>query len=251
MHKSFEDKYQIYIVYNTYDLFHQNEQVRNILTETWGMKLRGYRKYFPYGVIPIDSYDFLCHHIIVCHKETNKVVMSVKSLTLNNCLQCGFEFPVKTHLLGVNNNQYEKHAKAIDQWILDNQKSEIGYSTGFTIEPDLEKEEKALLTNMVFWLFYHFYSHYNIPNIIHGVSIRYKLIRFQEAIGFSALKYMQEELSHIETKKYDNVESQIMVMSNGAFKSEHIAESNCIKSLWDSRIEFIGTSESVDADVAA
>lgn len=251
MQFNFEDKYQVYIIFNTYDLYHANEAVRNLLADTWGMKLRGYRKYFPYGVLPIDSYDFLCHHLIVCNKETNKPVMSVKSLTLNNCLKTCFEFPVKSHLLGKHDGEYSEHEKGIDYWIKQHSNQEIAYSTGFTIEPTLEKEEKSILTSMVFWLFYHFYTSYSIPNIIHGVSIRYKLMRFQETIGFKKLTYNGKELSHIETKKYDNVDSNIMVISNGNFNQEHIVNSMVIKKLWDNKVEFIGIDELVDEDVAA
>jgi len=236
----FNQDYQIYVVYNTYDLYHQNEAVRAILADNWGMKLRGYRKYFSYGVLPIDSYDYLCHHIIIKSKKTNQVIMGFKSLTKSVCDKTDFEFPIKKHLINEQLDKYMHHSKAIDQWIESRSGQELAYSTGFTVEPTLSKAEKKHLTDILFDLFYHFYTTYKIPNILQAISIRFKLDERQDRIGFRKLDYQGHILDEIETKKYDNVQSYIMVLEDYGFKNEHILQAKSIQALWDNRIEFIG-----------
>jgi hypothetical protein len=241
--EDFSKNYQIHVIYNTYDIFEHNPRVRELLAENWGMKLRGYKKYFPYGVLPIDCYDYLCHHIIITNKLTNKVVMGIKSLTYSNCLNCGFNFPVQSHLFTGNEDIYSKHILAINEWLQSD--TDAAYSSGFTIEPSLSREEKKYLTDVVFWLFYHFYTTYKIPNILQAISKRFKLDGRQKDIGFEMLSYQGEVLSHIVTKEYDNVESDIMVLNNYNFKKDHIDKAMSIKMLWDNREEFIGVKGSV------
>jgi hypothetical protein len=253
MESHFDDKYQIYIIYNTYDLFHNNDVVRNLLADNWGMKLRGYRKYFPYGVLPIDSYDYLCHHIIIKHKASDKVIMGFKSLTKSNCDRYGYDLPIKQHLINDYGDKYKYHSLAIDQWIAEcqNRNQDLAYSTGFTIEPTLPKDEKIFLTDALFYLFYHFYTTYKIPNILQAISIRFKLDERQNDIGFNRIKYKDLILPRIETKKYDDVQSFIMVLDNYGFKDGHIEKSLSIAKLWEKRIEFIGETLDGNQKVAA
>lgn len=236
------EKYNIIIIYNTYDLYDKDAKVRQYLSDTWSMKLRGYQKYFPYGVLPIDHYDFLCHHILIQDRKTKKILLGCKSITQANCDLYGYQMPIKEHLIGHNILKYEKHIKSIEDWIksCQNRGQDFGYSCGFTIDPDLKKEEKLLLTNMFYLLFYHFYKSYEIGNIIQGISVRFKLDLAQSEIGFDYLRDENHILPIVKTESYDNVESYIMTLSNYGFKEEHIEKSQVINKLWDEREEFIG-----------
>lgn len=247
MNEYFE-KYNIIIIYNTYDIYDKDAKVRKYLSDTWSMKLRGYQKYFPYGVLPIDQYDFLCHHILIQDRKTKKILLGCKSITQSNCDLYGYPMPIKEHLIGENRLRYNEHSQAIDQWIAScaRRGQDFGYSCGFTIEPSLEKAEKLFLTNMFYYLFYYFYNSYEIGNIIQGISVRFKLDQAQSDIGFEYLKYQQRELPIIRTKSYDNVESYIMTLSNYAFKAEHIEKALRIEKLWDEREEFIGKQKLVE-----
>ena len=246
-------RYQIITIYNTYDLFDKNARVRSLLSDNWGMKLRGYSKYFPYGVLPIDHYDFLCHHILVLDKKQNKVIMGFKSLTKSNCELYGHKLPIKDHLIMDNIEHYQKHSLGIDQWIINCERrgQDLAYSTGFTVEPSLAKEEKVFLTDLLFYLFYHFYTTYKIPNILQAISVRFKLDQRQTRIGFNYLNYENEQLPIIQTKKYDNVESYIMTLDDYGFGHEHIQDSMQVKDLWDNRIEFIGEQKLASSKKAA
>lgn len=247
-----EDLYQVHVVLNTYDLFEYSARARNLLCETWGMKLRGYKSYFPYGVLPIDKYDFISHHLIVTDKRNDRPLMAVRSLAASSCEKCDMSFPVTGHLLNGRERDYPDHALAITDWVEQNmlRNSDMAYSSSFTVEPALPRENKKELVDMVFYLFPYFYGEYQIPNIIHGVNKRNKLDLRQERIGFKKLCFNNHALPHIELQKYDDVQCDIMVMNDLSFGEEHLAESKTVKFLWDQREELIGLDRA-DSDKKA
>ena len=109
------EKYQIVVIKNTYDIYPYNQQTMRLLAETWGMKLRGYRKYFSYGVLPNDHLDFVSNHIIVCHKGPElKPIMAIKNITAKSCDTFGIEFPICGHLFKGREKEYHNHKKAVE-----------------------------------------------------------------------------------------------------------------------------------------
>lgn len=231
--------YQIVVIQNPYDEFESNNFVRTILSNTWGMKLKGYKRYFPYGVLPNDHLDFIANHIIVCKKKYSELipVMGIKNITPSCCKEFRIDFPIYQHLFKGREKEFDQHISAVKDWVDSKKEEEVAYSMGFTVDPDLEKNEKKELLSFNWNLFYFYYTTYNIPNVIHGISKTFKLDEVQHEMGFKMLKFQGKELDYIETKAYNNVQSYLMVLENNNFKKEFIAKSEHYRNLWETRIE--------------
>jgi hypothetical protein len=85
---------QIVVLESPYDNMN-DPLVRDLFSKIVQLKIEGYRLVYPYGVLPVDSYDFIATHHLVC-REINgsyQVLMGVKYITLKKCLTHNLPFP--------------------------------------------------------------------------------------------------------------------------------------------------------------
>lgn len=226
----------IYIteISKTYELFETSQRTRQILSETWAMKLRGYKKYFRAPVLPNDQLDFMCNHIVINDKTLNRPVAAIKNVTLKQCNEFNLRFPIFDHLFKGNEAKYEIHMKSITEWLKSKRPEDVAYSMGFTIEPSLERNYKKFLCNAIFHLFYYYYTTNCVGNIIHGLSRTFKLSQNQAHMGSEILKNSTgETLGPVLTEYYDDVESDIVIIEK--FSDEFIEEALYLKSTWENR----------------
>jgi hypothetical protein len=235
--------YQIFVFKRPYDYFHENTFARQLLCDTWALKLKGYRRYFPYGVLPIDHLDFVSNHIVCCRKDIKndvyQPVMGVKNLTLETYQNFKLDFPIYKHLFCGEREKYHQHISAIQEWSKSSKPADIAYSMGFTIDPDMDKAEKKELIDLGWAFFFLFYQEVGIKNVIHGVSKTFKLDQESSNIGFKYLQFQGQRLPSIKTESYNNVESEVMTLNldeyNTFAKAKYL---NKFSSLWDQRILF-------------
>lgn len=236
------DNLQIFVFIKPYDYFHKDTFARQLLCDTWAMKLNGYLEYFPYGVLPIDHLDFISNHIVLCQKEMQtdfyRPLMTVKNLKLATCHEFDLDFPIYKHLFCKEREHYQSHIEAIEKWVESSSPENIAYSMGFTVEPNLSKEQKKELIELAWSFFYYFYTEYNIENVIHGVSKTFKLSEKSAAIGFKQLSLDGTQLSSIKTKSYNNVESEVMTLKLSDFNPFYQKKYACFQELWNQKICF-------------
>ena len=184
-----EFDFQVIVIQNTYDIFDQNIDVQEILSSVWALKLKGYKNFFKYGVCPNDKYDFFSNHIIFTRKDDpTKVLGGIKNITLKTCEDFKLSFPPVKHMFGSTIKEKDYlHVYAINSWLKKFDPASIGYSMGYTVDPDLPKEFRRFLFRFLCYTFSAFYKDYNIPNIIHGVNTLSKIDRGFEDIGFRDL----------------------------------------------------------------
>lgn len=239
--------WQMFIFETPYDYFEDNLFARQLLCDSWAMKLRGYKKYFPYGVLPIDHLDFIATNIVCAKKDQSSdsyiPLMGVKNLTLEKCNQFNLEFPIFKHLFCGETEKYAEHIKAIENWSLQYEPKDISYSMGFTIEPTLKKDDKKILTELGWAIFYLFYNDYNISNVIHGVSKTFKLAEKSKDIGFEYLNNVHGRLPSVTTKTYNDVESEVMTLNLNNLNDEFIIQTQIFENLWNNRMVITKESE--------
>jgi hypothetical protein len=88
-------KLKIIVLNSPYDTI-QNPLTQSLLAKTIAMKIAGYRKHYPYGVLPADSYDFVATHLILCEENNGdyEPLMGMKFTTYERCKIHNLEFPI-------------------------------------------------------------------------------------------------------------------------------------------------------------
>jgi hypothetical protein len=226
-----------------YDYYNQDSAVRHLLSETWKLKLDGYRAYFPYGVLPIDHLDFISNHLIICKVINNelKPVSAWKSLTYDKCLKYDVKYPAVDHIFKNCKQDYPEHILAIEEWVASHDPTQVAYNFGFTVDPTLPREVKSYLVKMSLQLITLYYYHEKINNMLHSTSQTFKIVDEFLAAGHQSLTYNGNELPNVFVKSYNNVENKILLIKDGYFNENYIKETaSQWKSIWESRLVIHG-----------
>lgn len=129
---------------------------RRALGDTLALKLEGYRRVYPYGVLPVDSYDLISTHHLVCEEDRDGFhpIMAYRSVTLERCRIHGLAFP---GLAVLRSSGAEKHERVLSGLLekLACDPSLISYGSSWTISPripsgsEMRKILKDLMTAML------------------------------------------------------------------------------------------------------
>lgn len=126
---------KLVILESPYDQIN-DPQVKELFIETQALKINGYHGVYPYGVLPVDTYDFVATHHLVCETGQGRLepIMGYKSITLDKCKTHKLPFPGISVL---RSSQAASHEKALQE-LLDgyqNNASAIDWGSSWTIAP--------------------------------------------------------------------------------------------------------------------
>jgi len=235
------NNYKITLVHCPYNHFHKDKSLRDFLSETWKMKLEGFRAYFPYGVLPVDHLDFISNHVVVSKFINNELVpvSGFKSISAHIANLFRIPFPVETHIYGGSEIDFPLFSKVINMWKKNKPLDKMAYNFGYTIDPTLTKEEKKFISALTYACIYFYYKELKIPNIIHWVNNTFKLVEGQRDIGFEKCSYLNEELPPLISKSLFNLEYHLMTMENLQFNPNYIQQiEREFRKVWDNKIVF-------------
>ncbi len=126
------------------------------------MKLAGYQ--FAHGKksLPLDHYDYLATHLLICLRQNDgnhKVLTGFRSLSYQFCQQLETEFDVISE---VNTYANQSCKDALNHVLLKNKTntSEIFHNSRWTILPEFasQKENKLLLLEVTYLILYMFHN---------------------------------------------------------------------------------------------
>jgi hypothetical protein len=111
------------------------------------LKLAGYRARHAYGVLPVDAYDYVAIHLLLCEegKDGLQPLMGSKTVTLDRCLLHQLPFPMIS-LLDEAGASAAAHRSAV-QSIIDRSvanRTPLCYSGSWTVAPNLHLRPKLL-----------------------------------------------------------------------------------------------------------
>lgn len=146
---------RIVILNAPYDTL-KNPEAQSLLGATLALKLDGYRRSYPYGVLPVDSYDFISTHHLVCEEKNGSLIplMGYRSVTLEAAKVFKMPFP---GLAVVRSSGAKRHEAVLLRLIeeADNAKRPITYGSSWTISPQVtsgsafRQHMKHLMTTML------------------------------------------------------------------------------------------------------
>jgi hypothetical protein len=120
------------------------------LIEMFRLKLAGYKDVYEYGVLPIDTYDFIStHHVLGVGEGTDfKPVMAFRTSELDKCEVHGLPFPGVAVL---QSSRASRHVSVLQNLIRSWQGKRISYASSWTMAPEFrtDREARNLMRDMM------------------------------------------------------------------------------------------------------
>jgi len=256
-----ENKFKIFVLETPYEYYENCAHTRDIVSDIFKIKLKGYKPSYPFGMMPIGALDFFSNHVLLTREEVDgsfTPLMTFKSTKLSDCKKFSIPFPIIGHKFGDKKSMFKEHILAIESWLnsRDLLKEEVGYNSGWTMNNEVNNEKglRRLIRDLSTYLYYFYYTSYNIPNIITSASSKFKVYRLQEEMGFSYLKDRSgNRLEDFASPAFFDEHFYIMHLENSGFPKEFLEKAMKFKSLWDNRTTFSeahNSSEIYERDVA-
>lgn len=234
-------EYQVYVIEEPYRYYEKSSLTRKLLSDVFKNQLLGYKTYYPAGVCPIGEYDFFTNHIVLVDKISQEILLSFKMLKHTTCKQFHKNYPI----LSVLGEQNQLHYQEVLKWINKNPNSCYGH--GWTMNPNIEKEKRKLLTNITFSLVANFLKSYKLKSHIDISIVPFKIHKIKEWMGNKYLK----NLSTFPVAEYGNRDGVIMVNEGLVWSKEYQDVINSYTYLWKNRITISESNIDYEEKLAA
>ncbi|MDR3606231.1 MAG: hypothetical protein P4M08_02495 [Oligoflexia bacterium] len=142
---------EIVVIESPYDTLGDPE-VRDLFSRLAALKIEGYRAVYEYGVLPVDTYDFVATHYLVCRKNQGRpeILTGYKTVTLQKCLKHRLVFPGMALLRSAGATS---HCLALEELLgqFAANPDKVSYSSSWTINPEVRKNPalKNLLKDLM------------------------------------------------------------------------------------------------------
>ncbi|MGC3990037.1 MAG: hypothetical protein QM796_10240 [Chthoniobacteraceae bacterium] len=219
--------------YNTW----ANKDTQELFSAIVGLKLKGYLPVYEHGVMPVDSYDFIATHLLVCVKEQEHLrpVTGFKSVTVSACERFNLPFPTNAVLANTRPGQ---HREAVHQ-IMDRCREsgkELCFDSSWTVDPEFRKHrelhlllQELFISNVIQW---------HRPERAHEVLgtgiLRVRTNRFFERVGFHPVELDGEPLPPFEQPSLQGSSAVLIHLQESSSFARGMAEKH--QQLWENRI---------------
>ena len=229
-------KLQIVVINAPYDTL-DNPLTQELLGKLVALKIAGYQKEYPYGVLPVDTGDFVGTHLIVCEELEGKftVLMGYKSISIERCETHHLKFPI-FHLL--ESEPLENYRQAVRDVLSEavSKNESVAYNASWTISPEVSRDTvlRKICVDLTVAMMYFYYTEYKIRHIVAAAIRRFKVDRLKLFIGYNYLKLGETVLPPVMLPTFFNEVASVMHLTE--FTPEAIELSMSYLGLWENRI---------------
>lgn len=244
-------KLRVVVLDCAYDTI-QHPRTLDLLGKIMAMKVLGYQSEYPYGVLPIDTSDFVGVHILLCEENgtTLEPLMGFKSITAQRCKIHNLPFPVFNILSGADLPDHRKALEIIMHEIQE-KNEQVAYNSSWTIHPDIRHNPilRQLCIDMTAVFLLKYYEDYKIPHVLAGATLRFKVDRLKKFVGFEHVTLNGTKLANFECKPFFGETVSLMYMNR--FRDEARFWANRYKPYWENRITIANSSKEAQIKIAA
>ena len=224
------------IIESPYDSWN-HPLMEQVFARMIGMKLRGYGKEYPYGVMALDTTDFISEHLLICEETSEGLIPIVgnKSVPLSKCDFHHVPFP---GLSCLEEAKAHEHAKVMNQ-IMDRCRKDgvdLRYAGSWTMEAkERGNREWSLALRDLFTAIYTFY-YQSLPNceVITGGTCRFKVDSYVKWLGHEALTLNGKELDPINV--FHLAGEKVLWTHLKKFTPEAEAVAGLYQHLWENHV---------------
>lgn len=209
-----------------------------------GMKLRGYGKEYPYGVMAVDTTDFFSEHLLVCEETPDGLIpiLGNKSVALGKCdfhhvpwpgLTCLEEAKATDHVRAMNAIMERTRARNID----------LRYAGSWTMEAKERgnKEWSAVLRDLFTAIYVSYYESVPPVEVITGGTCRFKVDNYVKWLGHEALSFNGRELDPINV--FHLAGERVLWTHLREFSPEARQVAKLYAHLWKNHVHIKGTEK--------
>lgn len=221
-----------------YDTWNQ-ELTRQFFLQEVSLKFAGYKGEYPYGVLPVDTSDFVAVHVLVCRDEGGKLtpLMGYRSITDTRCQAHGLPFPAVTLCRMAGAPVHERLVQAIVE-ASRKRGEEVAYDSTFTMDPATKGDRplRELLKDILIACQYLHKVENQVVETICGGTIRFKTDQYFKRIGYEPLTAPSGEiLPPIQVANL--LGEDVRVMRLREFPEEALRLGDAWKFFWRSRLQ--------------
>lgn len=212
------------------------------------LKINGYRREYPYGVLPVGTLDFIAQHLVVCEERQGELfpVIGMKTITLARCDQFNQRFPAYDLVAGHADDRWERAMhEFIDNAVRRNEP--VAYASSLTADQAYRTNPvlKKFLWDVSALLFIRFFSTERIGPVISGSTVRFKVQEMTKFVGHEDLTLNGEPLPVMPCKPFFGEPVKLMALRKPP--QEALDWAKQLDTLWQSRIVISAPDESIQA----
>lgn len=230
----------------------ENPIAQSLLGKIARMKITGYKAEYPYGATPVDTGDFVGTHLLLCEELRGgdiEPIMGFKSLSYRRCQIHELEFPA-FHLFP--KEDHEKHRRAVESLLDEAERNgeETCYNGSWTVRQDLRSDRTLiqLCYDVTLLLLVRYYTDYRIQNVLAGATVRFKVHRFKEFMGWEYVESDGNRLATFPCKPFFNEEVALMRLRKFSPEAHALAER--YRFFWEQRLTVSAVAEEASKKAA-
>lgn len=214
-------------------------ETQHLFGRLMGMKIAGYRAAYPFGVLPVDTYDFVASHILVCVPEGSdgwKPLGAGRVISEERCEAHRLPFPAQA-LLRDAQSDTSRHLQAVEEIVAAarSRMKRLDYHSSWTLSPALRDQpelRRFVRDVMVSTLITRMVEDVEREHLLCGV-LRMKTDELFKWVGYEPLKAGTEVLPEILQRSLFG-EPVLMFHSTGV-TAEAREMTQRFRALWEER----------------
>lgn len=230
-------RYRIVIMECPYDSI-ESPLGMEMFGKLMALKIRGYKKEYSYGVLPVETSDFVSTHKMVCEEIDGKLfpLMAYKSISLDRAARHGMKLPLMELFETQENLKIPR--LALEKVILEVKaaKKKLNYESSWTIDPEVRKDREKS-RELRHWLnAIHVLDHYEKgmdESVLLGAT-KFKAEKMFESWGYSPICLAGRPIDPFEVESFDNAHVYLLHLKSFVKASRESAEQ--FRSEWNKRI---------------
>jgi len=244
LHPNVKKGFRLVALECPYDILH-HEPVQTLFSKVIALKIKGYLHEHPYGVLPVDSSDFIGDHLVLCKVDENEnwiPIMAQKSLSLRRARLHSVAFPFSA--LADSHSAFPRHREFFQNWVtqlssrLGHADHEITYESAVTIDPELRVNPplRQWVRDLIWVQNARFHQGRGTKSSLTLAATQFKMHEAFNAIGYQSAADRWGGLADLELPAGDDKANLRLMVRSGDFPPTLAPLIEANAELWEDRL---------------
>jgi hypothetical protein len=213
------------------------DQTQALFGKIVGLKLNGYGSAYPYGILPVDTYDFIATHLLVCAFSECKLrpLCAFKTVDNERCRMHGVPFPALALLPATGASLHQKYLQQILN-LCHERGTRIAYDSSWAVDPEIRNNRHLMqhILNLLVTTIVHYHLEDNSLQQVGLGVMRFRTEKFFQRLGYKPFVWDGKVLEPIKHPLLRNEEAMLLHLEAYSDEAQRIAEEHA--QFWKDRI---------------
>lgn len=230
------DRLRFVIMESPYDSW-GHPRTEEVFAKMMTLKLRGYGKEYPYGVMAVDTTDMISDHLLVC-EETDaglRALVGNKSVPLSKCEQFHLPWPGLSLLEDAKAHPHDEVMRGIIRDCKETGR-DLRYAGSWTMDPAErgQGEWSTILRELFTAIYCSYYMSFPKVGVITGGTVRFKVPDYVKWLGHEGLALNGVELPPLNVTHLAGESVLWTYMTQVGFEPRQVVRK--WQKLWDNQL---------------